>query len=196
MPTNYLRWEGTRRGQRWEKPTLALLALVILASGARAWSSFHRHHLAVKHCKRGETAWCRGRIAEAEREFRAALKSDPYLFAARDQLSILAWQRGDSERAVALLREGVRLHPDLAEAHRALGETLFLLRDFAGAVPVLERAEQLEPTEPGRPSLLATCRQALAAPPRGARQYGTWNGPRPHATMHRHADGDHACSGH
>jgi tetratricopeptide (TPR) repeat protein len=184
MPTNYFKWEGTRRGTRWEKPALAILAGAVLASGAHAYTSYHRHQVAVAHCKRGETAWCEGRMTEAEREFTAALRADAHHFSARDQLSIVAWQQGNYDRSLALLREGVRLHPDSADAHRSLGESLFLMHDFAAAIPALERAERLQPTEPGRPSLLQTCREALADPPKFLRRPGSWTSLRSHATIH------------
>jgi tetratricopeptide (TPR) repeat protein len=197
MATNYFKWEGARRGKPWEKPVLAILGAVVLASGARAYSSYHRHQVAVGHCQRGELAWCQGRIGEAEREFTSALRSDPQLFAARDQLAIVVWQRGKLDHSESLLREGVRLHPESADAHRALGETLFLKHDFAGAIPVLERAEQLQPSDPARPSLLKTCKQALVDPPKDLRKPGPWTGLRTHATIHasgghENCKGDHA----
>jgi tetratricopeptide (TPR) repeat protein len=197
MATNYLRWEGTRRGARWEKPALAILGAAILASGAHAFSNLQRHKVATAHCARGEEAWCQGRLQEAEREFTAALAADPYLFVARDQLSILAWQQGEQDRSLALLRDGVRLHPKSQDAYRALGETLFLMHDFAAAVPVLEEAERRQPTEPGKPSLLQTCRQALADPTRFDRRAGLWTGLRTHAKIHSaghlHAPGNTPC---
>jgi len=198
MATNYFKWEGTRRGTRWEKPALAILGAAILASGAHAYSSYQRHKVAEAHCARGEKAWCGGRLQEAEKEFRAALAADPHLFTARDQLSIVAWQKGNQEHSLALLKEGVRLHPDSAEAHRSLGETLFLMHDFAAAIPVLETAERLQPTEAGRPSLLQTCRQALANPPKFLRKPGPWTGLRSHARIHatghpHHSREKHDC---
>jgi tetratricopeptide (TPR) repeat protein len=175
-----------------------MLAAVVLASSAHAYSSYRRHQSAAAHCARGESAWCHGRMIEAEREFAAALRIDPNLFAARDQLAVVAWQQGDRDRSLALLREGVRLAPESFDAHRSLGETLFLIRDYAGAIPILEQAERLQPTEPGKPSLLKTCREALVNPPKGAQKLGPWTGLRTHATIQstgsEHHDGDTDCA--
>lgn len=196
MATNYFKWEGARRGKRWETPALAVLAAVVLASGAHAYSSYRRHQTASEHCARGESLWCEGRRREAEREFAEALRVDPHLFAARDQLSIAAWQRGDREQALALLQEGVRLDPESFDANRSLGETLFLMRDYEGAVAVLELAERIQPTKKGTPSLLETCRQAVVNPPGRGSQPGPWTGLRSHATIHSSGHGRHGCAAH
>lgn len=198
MATNYFKWEGMRRGKAWEKRVLLILSAVVFASGAYAYDSYHRHTVAEKLVARGEKAWCAGRITEAEREFTKALAADPYFFSARDQLAIVVWHRGNWDRSIALLREGTRLHPNSYAAHRALGETLFLARDYAGAIPPLERAEQLEPTKPGRPSLLNTCRLAVTDLPKAKRSAHKWMGLRTRSVMHqsgRH-DGCRGAHGH
>ena len=54
----------------------------------------------------------------------------------------------DQVVAVAELREGIRIDPGLAEAHRILGYALGQKGDFSGSVEAYRRATSLAPGNP------------------------------------------------
>src|SRR5579863_3429337 len=59
---------------------------------------------AVQHFNLGNKAFQSGDLAQAEREYRAALKIDPALVAARQNLAITLAQRGDLDGAAEEFR--------------------------------------------------------------------------------------------
>jgi tetratricopeptide (TPR) repeat protein len=193
--------ETKKRIDRWERRVLPFLVLAAVATAAHGYGRYQRLQEATERFERGDTAWDDGEVARATTEFTAALRAEPTFFPARDALATLTWQKGDRQGCLALLREGVRLQPSNPTAHRALGETYFLMHDFRAAIPPLETAERLQPAQQHGPSLLKTCRQALVDPPRFLREADRWTEIHRHATIHRapcceHEHGPHAEDSH
>jgi tetratricopeptide (TPR) repeat protein len=176
--------ETKKRIDRWERRVLPFLLLAAVATGAHGYTRYQRLQEATERFERGELAWDSGDVARATSEFTAALRVEPAFFPAREALATIGWQKGDRQGCLALLHEGVRLQPSSPAAHRALGETYFLMHDFRAAIPPLEKAERLLPEPQRAPSLLATCRRALTDPPRFLREPDRWTGLRRHAKIH------------
>jgi tetratricopeptide (TPR) repeat protein len=197
--------ETKKRIDRWERRALPVLVLAAVATGAHGYARYQRLQEATERFERGDAAWDHGETARATGEFTAALRVEPTYFPAREALATIAWQKGDRQGCLALLREGVRRQPRSVAAQRALGETYFLMHDFPAAIPPLEEAERLQPDRHRGPSLLETCRQALVVPPRFLDKSHRWTGTRPHVTIHpapcceqehgAHAEESHGLTG-
>jgi Flp pilus assembly protein TadD len=89
----------------------------------------------------------RGRYAEAEAEFRAAIDLLPTYVPAWANFADMRRMEGRDADAEALLREGLR-HVPAASLHHALGLTLVRLRRTAEALQELALAARLEPADP------------------------------------------------
>jgi predicted CXXCH cytochrome family protein len=89
----------------------------------------------------------RGRYAEAEAEFRAAIALLPTYVPAWANFADMRRLEGRDRDAEALLREGLR-HVPAASLHHALGLTLVRLGRTAEAIPELALAARLDPGDP------------------------------------------------
>jgi Tfp pilus assembly protein PilF len=87
----------------------------------------------------------RQQLAEAEAEYRTALRLDPAFVPAMVNLADLDRARGMDEQGAELLRKAMSIEPDNADVRQSLG--LFLVRqhDYAGALDMLRRATELAP---------------------------------------------------
>jgi non-specific serine/threonine protein kinase len=75
-----------------------------------------------------------------------ALAIDPDLAEARTWLGSALLGLGRTDEAIAQMTEAIRLEPDNGQAHQGLARALWVGKgDFAGAIPVFERAIALNP---------------------------------------------------
>lgn len=81
-----------------------------------------------------------GRLAEAERLYRAVLAADAAQPDAVHLLGLLAHQRGQHEEALRLISRALRIAPTLAAAHNNLGNVLRALGRAAEAEPHYRQA--------------------------------------------------------
>ena len=84
----------------------------------------------------------------AEREFRAALKLQPGLLEARENLGITLGRLGELEAAVAELRKVLAARPNSAETHYNLGHALMQSGEFRQAVEAYRLAHELGSKNP------------------------------------------------
>jgi tetratricopeptide (TPR) repeat protein len=84
----------------------------------------------------------------ALREFQKELEINPSQVVARVQIVFLKLKQGDSEEAIPLAREAVRLAPGYFLAHNALGRALLAAGQTAAAIQELQTAVRLEPQSP------------------------------------------------
>ena len=84
----------------------------------------------------------------ALREFHKELEINPSQVVARIQIVFLKLKQGESEEALPLARETVKLAPDYFLAHNALGRTLLASGQTTAAVQELQTAVHLEPQSP------------------------------------------------
>ena len=105
-----------------------------------------------------------GRLAEAERLYRAVLDRDRNHFAALYGLAIARGQQGDLEEAVRLMRRALNQNPRLAGAHNDLGNMLEALGRYDEAIERYRRALALEPGLAVAHTNLGHALQALGRP--------------------------------
>ncbi len=86
-----------------------------------------------------------GRVGEAERQFRAALKINANDVDAINQLAVTLMREGQIDQAVLDLGRAVALAPAYAETHINLGAALLQKREAAAAVDEFEKALALQP---------------------------------------------------
>jgi tetratricopeptide (TPR) repeat protein len=85
-----------------------------------------------------------GKFAEAERAYAELLRRQPGNFQALHLYGVLALQRGQTERAIELLRQALKLEPRQPLAHRDLGNALQQLRRFEEALASYDKALALK----------------------------------------------------
>jgi Tfp pilus assembly protein PilF len=91
----------------------------------------------------------------ARKQFRWALRLDPYYPEVLANLAVIEYQTGNHAAALDLFQKALAVSPDYAGAHYNLGIILFNLRRFDAAEKELEKARRLEPDDPGAPYALA-----------------------------------------
>jgi len=87
----------------------------------------------------------RGRTAEAEAEYKAALRLNPQFAAAAINLADLYRQNERDGEGETVLRAALAASPADAGLHHALGLVLTRLKRAQDALPELQRAAELEP---------------------------------------------------
>ncbi len=87
----------------------------------------------------------RQRPAEAEGEYRTALRLDPSFVPAMVNLADLARMRGMDEQGARLLRDAMAIEPDNAAVRYSLGLLLVRQRNYPEALPLFRRATELAP---------------------------------------------------
>jgi tetratricopeptide (TPR) repeat protein len=111
--------------------------------------------LAGSHVMRGVLAERQGRLQGALEAYRAAIHVQPTVAGPRNQLAQLLEQLREPEAAaqyraeeLKLLQRDAELAPQLAVVQYRYAMTLFLSGQLDAALPVLERATKLVPTNP------------------------------------------------
>jgi tetratricopeptide (TPR) repeat protein len=87
----------------------------------------------------------RGRPAEAETEYRTALRLDPRFVPALVNLADLDRMTGRDQQGAELLRQAIAIEPNNADVHYALGLYLVRQHNYAEALPLLSQASVLAP---------------------------------------------------
>ncbi|MBV9265035.1 MAG: tetratricopeptide repeat protein [Acidobacteriaceae bacterium] len=82
---------------------------------------------------------------EAERDYRTALKKDPFDERAECRLGIIAARNSDLQAAAAHYSRALELQPNDADAAVGLAKALIGMKQPEKAMPLLERAAQLDP---------------------------------------------------
>lgn len=96
------------------------------------------------HLNLGQLAVRRGDAAEAEAQYRTALRLDPNFVPTLIDLADLYRMRGMDQQGVPLLRQAITVEPGNADAHHALGLLLVRQRD-PSAMDELRQANALAP---------------------------------------------------
>jgi predicted CXXCH cytochrome family protein len=84
-------------------------------------------------------------LAEAEGEYRTALRLEPNFVPALVNLADLDRARGRDDEGAELLTKAMAIEPDNADVRHALGLSLVRKHDYAGALDLLRRAHELMP---------------------------------------------------
>jgi tetratricopeptide (TPR) repeat protein len=101
------------------------------------------------HDDLGEVLWMQKDMAGALLEFQTAVRCNPELALARNNLAItLLYYKHDVDAAVEQLRTALSARPGFALAHLNLGKALAAKQDFADAEPEVRSALALDPALP------------------------------------------------
>jgi tetratricopeptide (TPR) repeat protein len=98
---------------------------------------------------------------DAESEYKAAIAENALDEKAQCRLGDLARGKGDTAQAAEFYTTALRLQPDDADAAFGLAKALIAMNQDAKALPVLERAVQLEPTNAAAHFRLSTIYREL-----------------------------------
>jgi Flp pilus assembly protein TadD len=100
-----------------------------------------------QHVARGAEYFQSKRYADAETEFRAALRLAPQDSDLHVGLGRVLGSNGDWDGAIREYREALRLNPDNADAHANLGGVLGFRGDLDGAIAEAREALHLDPND-------------------------------------------------
>jgi len=120
--------------------TNGVAAVVVVALGGLTWKqaqvwhdpeTLWRHTISVVaeskvvHNNLGSALFDRGKIGEAIKHFRQALRINPDYALAHYNLGSAMLERGELGEAIKHFRQTLRINPDYAEAHHNLGNAMF-----------------------------------------------------------------------
>jgi hypothetical protein len=114
---------------------------------------------ALIHNNFGVVLFEAGDIDRAVAQFHAAISIDQRLPDYHDNLGVLWATQGDLRKGISEFRLALAISPNYFNANYHMGEALFHLRDFAGAITHLQRADA---ANPGHPEVRRFLKQALA----------------------------------
>jgi len=100
---------------------------------------------AIAHVERGKLRYEQRRYADAEAAFREAIRLDPGLAVARNNLGSVLDATKRYDEAVAAYREAICLDPGLAMAHHNLGVALRQFKRYPEAEAAFREAIRLDP---------------------------------------------------
>jgi len=102
---------------------------------------------AMDHFLLGSSYQQQGDIANAEREYHAALTDDPQFIDAHNNLGLIAAQRGEADSAERHFRQVLRSEPDNSTALTNLAMVMMKRDELPKAAKLLERAQHLDPLD-------------------------------------------------
>src|SRR5258708_3714059 len=122
----------------------------------------------------GRLLWKARRFDEAEPEFQAELKNEPGGVDAKYYLAtIYLYRDDDARRAIPLLEEFVRVHPQEKNGYFELGRSALKENRAPQAVTALEKAAMLSPTQANIHYLLAQAYRMAGRTADAARAFDT-----------------------
>ena len=102
----------------------------------------------VEVFNQGVEALNAGQLKVAEEAFLKVLKEGGRFAYVYNNLGIVYERRGERERALAQLRQAIRLQPDYVAPHALMGSILLAMGKFPEAARELELAVKLQPQDP------------------------------------------------
>ncbi len=94
------------------------------------WQNARQRSTALEAYNKGVDLMAQDRLAEAEKQFRLALGTQPDLESASYNLALVLAQRGKNSEALVFLDELVADYPENTDFHFARGHSLFLVARF------------------------------------------------------------------
>jgi len=107
-----------------------------------------RPDLSSLHYVLGNAYWKRSHPDDAVAEFRRAIELDPRNFMAHYQLGLVLLEQNNPADALKEFRAALNEQPGLVNAYLGLGKALYQQKEYAAAVPILQRYTGLAPEDP------------------------------------------------
>src|SRR5580658_5531309 len=126
-------------------------------SDAPAAAREHAKQQAALIFQHGEDALNRGRLNEAERDFRQILALDPQAGAAYANLGVVYMRRKQWTKALEMLRKAQRMLPQMAGIRLNIGLAYYRQNEFLLAVPLFESVVRDQPDALQARYLLGQC---------------------------------------
>ena len=121
---------------------------IALDSPGNVQETIHHIHQGQRTLSIAIEQWQAGKLAEAERLFSQLISAQPHAVDAYINLGRLKQQQGNTQEALKIYIEATRHCPQSAIAHKALGDTFFILRKFDFAIQAYVKALKIEPDFP------------------------------------------------
>ncbi|MGA2987567.1 MAG: tetratricopeptide repeat protein [Terriglobia bacterium] len=150
------------RHPAWLQPATLALLLVVGSIVQRPATCATVEDQEAAHFRAGQEALRQGDLAQATKEFKKVLDLDPSLFQARVNLGLVYHALGEYSLAASNLSVALRQSPDLPGPAVILGIDYLKLGEPEKAIPVLQRALHLEPSNLEGRRALARCYLARA----------------------------------
>jgi len=113
----------------------------------RTVQEFNADHPSA-HMNLGNLALRSRDFATAEAEYRMAIQMDPAFMLSYVNLADLYRVKGEEQRGEQVLNDALKMNPDFADAHYALGLWMIRQKKPAEGISHLKRASELRPEEP------------------------------------------------
>jgi len=123
-----------------------------------------RPDLSSLHYVLGNAYWKRSHADAAAAEFRRAIELDPHHFMAHSQLGMVLLEQNNPADALKEFRAALNEQPGLVNGYLGLGKALYQQKEYAAAVPILQRYVGLAPQDPTPHYLLAQIFRRLNKP--------------------------------
>ncbi len=137
-------------------------------------ASLRRIKPTIKACQQGEMALAKKDLAEAESQFRTALKQTPEDYAANLRMAQCLQTAGRAQQAVAYADAARRIYPQEAQGHKMAGILALSLKNPAAASSAFDRSEQVLPGDVSVVFLKGIAAEGLGDRQGAARQYAAY----------------------
>jgi len=97
------------------------------------------------HALKGSVCFFHGNTIESEKCWQRCLELDPRRADVYDAMSMVAWHKGDFEKAAAACRRALELDPKMTSACIRLGRSLLELDRIEESIAVMQRAAGVSP---------------------------------------------------
>ncbi len=119
-------------------------SVLVLDFDESQWRGTRQRSVALEAYNKGVDLMAQDRLAEAEKQFRLALDTEPELESASYNLALVLSQRGKDSQALVFLDELTANRPENTDFHFARGHSLFLVARFSDAAQEFAQVLKLD----------------------------------------------------
>src|SRR5574343_764239 len=137
-------------------------------------ASLRRIKPCIEACQKGEVAMAGKRPAQAEEQFRAALKNAPRDYAANLLLAKSLAEQDKDSAALGFARTASQIYPQEAQAHKLVGVLALGAKDPGQAYEHLDTYDRMLPGDAGVTFLKGVSLESLGRREEAAKQYNAY----------------------